>query len=351
MLILRPIALSDLDALLSLASRTGFGLTTLPHDPELLRRRIQDSQRGFLRMAEEPNRPAGETYLFVLEDLSSSQVVGTVGIISKVGGFDPFWAYRIEKSLHVSETLGVKKEIEFLSLVMEHDGPCEIGSLFLSPDFRRRGAGRLLSLGRFHFMAEHSRHFDPVVIAEMRGVIDENGRSPFWESLGRHFFDIDFATADYQFMKDRKFIAELMPKHPIYIPLLRREAREVIGKVHEQTEPALKLLEHEGFKFWGMVNIFDGGPVVRCPLTDIRTVRESMLTKVARIVADEMESAPFVLSNARLDFRACVCCLAILPGKGVQIKTETAEALRLREGDAVRISPLRGTITEQGVPQ
>jgi len=153
MVVIRPINLSDLPALESLSALTGFGLTTLPRDQKLLRKRIRDSLHGFEKLSDE-DPPGGETYLFVLEDLETGKVVGTSGIVSKVGGFEPFYAYRIETSIHASQQLNVRKEIRTLHLVEEHDGPCEIGSLFLSPDYRKDGNGRLLSLARFLFMAE-----------------------------------------------------------------------------------------------------------------------------------------------------------------------------------------------------
>ena len=63
--------------------------------------------------------------------------------------------------------LDVRKEIQTLALVEEHNGPCEIGSLFLHPDYRRNGTGRMLSASRFLFMAEHKHRFETQVIAEM----------------------------------------------------------------------------------------------------------------------------------------------------------------------------------------
>src|SRR5262249_2187424 len=157
-------------------------------DAKLLRKRIRESLRGFEHLADE-DAPKGETYLFVLEDIENHKVVGTCGVVSKVGGFEPFYAYRVETSVPESNQLNVRNEIGTLPLVEEHDGPCEIGSLFLSPSYRKDGNGRLLSLSRFLFMAEHREYFDPVVIAEMRGVVDDQGQSPFWDALGRHFFD------------------------------------------------------------------------------------------------------------------------------------------------------------------
>ena len=83
--------------------------------------------------------------------------------------------------------------------------------------------------------------------------------------------------------QSKKFIADLMPKHPIYIPLLPTEAREVIGKVHDNTRPALAVLEKEGFEFRNLVDIFDGGPTMHCSIDQIRAIRESQAGTVANI--------------------------------------------------------------------
>lgn len=339
MLIIRPIVLSDLKQLESLSADTGYGLTTLPRDGKLLARRIKASLRGFEKLVDD-DRPRGETYLFVLEDLSTGRIVGTSGIVAKVGGFDPFYAYRIETTVHESKMLNVHTEIRVLHLDKEHDGPCEVGSLFLTPGYRRSGAGRLLSLSRFLFMAQFPEYFDPEVIAEMRGVVDEQGRSPFWDALGRHFFDIDYPTADYLSMVNKRFIADLMPKHPIYIPLLPPEAQAVVGKVHEQTEPAMKMLEDEGFRKSGRVDIFDGGPVVRCALADIRSVRSSVLAPVSEVVDEPMTSEMHLICNARQDFRACLGPLQLLPDATVRIGIQQAMALGAHVGHSVRfVSP------------
>lgn len=339
MVIIRPVHPDDIDSLMDLSSQTSFGLTTLPHDRPLLKRRIKESQRGFSRMAD---KPGGETYLFVMEDLEKKKVVGTAGIVSKVGGFEPFYSYRIVSTLAESKMLKVRKEISALHLVEEHNGPSEIGSLFLAPDARKGANGRLLSLSRFVFIADHRQFFDPVVLAEMRGVIDEKGGSVFWDALGRHFFEIDFPKADSLVMKDKQFIADLMPKHPIYIPLLPKTAQDVIGRVHSETVPAIKLLESEGFAFTGMVDIFEAGPIVSCATDEIRTVRESRASVIHKVAPKDIESDLFIISNTYSQgFRATAAPLNLVPGKGIEITRETAHALDLKKGDAVRIAPLR----------
>ncbi len=338
MIFIRPVDISDLGPLSALADQTLFGLTTLPRDRELLRERIHESRRSF---ESNTKKPRGETYLFVMEDRRTGRVVGTSGIDAKVGGFEPFYAYQIETTMHESKVLNIRKEIRMLHLLQEHSGPSEIGSLFLSPEYRQRGNGRLLSLFRFIFMAEFRERFESQVIAEMRGVVDENGGSPFWEALGRHFFDVDFPRANYLSMKDKRFIAELMPIHPIYIDLLPEEAQAVIGEVHPNTRPALRMLQKEGFQFSGMVDIFEGGPIMSSPLENIRTVRERARTTVTEITNEDVPSDELLLTNADPDFRACVGSIAFVPDGGARINKTTAEALLLKAGDEMCFSPLR----------
>lgn len=337
MLLIRPVTLEDVDPLLVLAHHTGFGLTTLPRDRAMLERRVRDSLRAF--DANENDAPRGDAYLLVMEDRAAGELVGTSGMVAKVGGFEPFYAYRIETSVHESTTLGVRKEIQTLHLVLEHDGPCEIGSLFLHPDHRHSGNGRALSLARFLFMADHPSLFDPRVIAEMRGVIDRDGRSAFWDAVGRHFFDIDFPKADYLSIVNKEFIGDLMPRHPIYIPLLPPEAQAVIGQVHDETRPAKHILELEGFRFSGMVDIFEAGPVMRCQRDAIRTVRDSHLTLVRDVVDAPVEGPVHLMSNTRRAFRACHAPYATRE-RGLRLTRDVADALQVTPGDTVRHVPL-----------
>jgi arginine N-succinyltransferase len=339
MLVIRPVRGSDLDEILTLAGLTAFGLTTLPRDANWLAGRIRDSEEGFRRLADE--RPRGEAYLFVMEETTTGRVVGTAGIVSKVGGFEPFYAYRIETSVHESKMLGIRKQIQTLHLVKEHDGPCEIGSMFLHPKHRARGAGRALSLARFLFIAEHPWSFDETVIAEMRGVIDDAGRSEFWDAVGRHFFEIDYPKADYLSLLNKRFIADLMPQHPISIPLLPPAAQAVIGRVHPQTEPALAILQGEGFRATGMVDIFEAGPIVSCPRDELRTVRESERASVVALTAAAAGAGDTIAGTAGAGFRACLTSLEQRPG-GVALPGDVAAALGVGVGDTIRFGRLRG---------
>lgn len=341
MLIVRPAALEDLDALETLAKQTGVGLTTLPPDRKLLRRRIKASLASFDKLVEEPDSPAGEAYLFVMEDLAGSRIVGVCGIFSKTGGYEPFYSYRVETERFRSEQIGIDKEVPILKLHEDHNGPSEVGSLFLHPDYRRSGSGRFLQLVRFLFVAEYPSLFESTIITEIRGVSDEQGNSPFWDALGRHFFGIDFKQADYLSVVNKKFIAELMPDHPIYITMLPESARAVIGKPHEQSRKAVENLKAEGFTYSNAVDIFDAGPCYACERDVIRTVRESRRAIVAGRSDSSVSAEQFMICRTQAPFRAVASGILIEPPDRLVLPGEVIEALGVDIGASVRYVALK----------
>ena len=344
MLVVRRVYEDDLDSLFDLIQKSEFGLTTLKISKWTLAARIEKSVFAF---QQKNSSPDGLPYVFVMEDLSKGLIVGTCSVYSKVGGFEPQYHYQIKQSRHISEDLNLENYIDVLHLHEVHDGPSEIGSLFLSPDYWGRGYGRLLSLSRFLFMADFKQRFETEVIAEMRGVVDEHGKSPLWSALGSYFFQIDFPKADTLSSKSKKFIADLMPKHPIYIPLLPQEAQVVIGQVHDNTRPALAVLNKEGFEFGDLVDIFDGGPTVHCETENIRTIRESRtgtvksIKQASKSQTDSPPATKFeMISNCQLDYR---CCMGEInwSDAGAEIDEASARGLNLTIGDAVRSVTIR----------
>ncbi|MGE6460021.1 arginine N-succinyltransferase, partial [Klebsiella quasipneumoniae] len=239
-MLFRPVRENDLDDIVRLAARAGVGMTSLPHDAGRLAARIRRSIDTFAGAL-----PRGQQgFLFVLEDTTLSRVVGVSAIEVAVGLDEPFYNFRIQKTVRASKALGVYKPQELLNLSYDHTGHSELCTLFLDPEYQRNRNGLLLSKARFLFIAAFREWFSPHLFAELRGCSDEQGQSPFWDALGHHFFEIPFADADRLTGTGMKtFIAELMPAYPIYISLLPENARQVIGQVHPNTAPARAILE------------------------------------------------------------------------------------------------------------
>ncbi len=334
MMVIRPIERGDLSALMQLAGKTGGGLTSLPVDEKTLSARIERSLQTW-----QGTLPKGEQgYVFVLEEAATGTVAGICAIEVAVGLNDPWYNYRVGTLVHASKELNVYNALPPLFLSNDHTGSSELCSLFLDPDWRKEGNGYLLSKSRFLFMAAFRDRFNEKVVAEMRGVIDETGFSPFWQSLGERFFSMEFSKADYLCGTGQKaFIAELMPKHPIYTHFLSPEAQAVIGQVHPQTAPARAVLEKEGFRYRNYVDIFDGGPTLECDIDRVRAIRKSRLVEVAEGQPAPGEWPACLVANEQYDqFRATLVCVDPECERLV-LTAAQLDALKCRAGDRIRM--------------
>lgn len=345
-MIIRPIAHSDLAVLQQIAVESGPGFTSLVDDRDFLTRKIQRSIDSFQRQV---TQPGNESYLFVLEDEETGEVIGTTGIAASVGLDSPLYHYHRSRVVHHSRELGLFRRMEVLNMCNHYTGCSEICTLFLRPKFRRAHAGKLLSKVRFLFMAQNPQRFASTVIAEMRGVSDANGQSPFWNWLRDCFVDLDFATVTQMVgAGNNRFIAELMPKYPLYTHLMSEQARQVIGQVHEHTRPALHMLESEGFRHKGYVDLFDAGPTVEAELSQIHSVRDSMECRIQAVAsatpviprnqAKSRDNLLLVANTSVPGFRATVTDQATyLPQHNLlQLPSQLAEQLDLRDGGTAR---------------
>ncbi|PJE79026.1 Arginine N-succinyltransferase [invertebrate metagenome] len=337
-MIIRPVTVNDYDALWQLSHHTGIGFTSLHPDKKTIKTKIERTIAAF-----SSDTPADEAlYLFVMEHSQSGQVVGICGIESAVGLSNPWYNYRIEKQVHSSTELGIYSDIETLSLCSDHTGHSELCTLFLMPAMRRSYHGHLLSKSRFLFMAAHTQRFSDNIFAELRGYSDLNGESPFWNGLGRHFFHMDFNDADEHVGSSPHFITDLMPRHPIYTNLLPKAARTIIGQTHDNTVPARKMLESEGFEYNHYINIFDAGPLLDAKLKAIRTVKESQQMTVHVDDKQHSDLTPWLLANGQRDnFRCISGSISLASHDAITINSSQAKALQVTTGETLTLSPLK----------
>lgn len=334
MLVIRPVRSSDHAELLNLAELAGIGMTSLPPDSYVLEQKIQRAVASFQG---KPDYKGGETFLFVLEDDETGELVGTTGIVAHVGLRKPFYSYKLSMIVQASQVVDVYSEQQVLHMVNDYTGASEIGSLFLKKDYRRDKIGMFLSRSRYLMMAQFPDIFSDLVIAEIRGVHDDDGNSPFYEHLCKHFFKMEFTKADMvHATKGGQFISDLMPKYPIYVNLLDEPAQAVIGKPFTSSAPAMKMLEREGFTHEGYVDVFDAGPSMQSETKAIKTIQESQLLEVA-IVEESVKTDKWIISNTVVsDFRVVFAPLEIIEGKACICKN-VAAALRVQPGDRIRV--------------
>ncbi len=279
--VIRAATPGDLQHLYEMAKRTGGGFTNLPPDRKALTAKLERSAEGFARTEDEVG---DDLFVFVLENVATAEVRGTCQVFSSVGQKWPFYSYRIGALTQHSEELGRTFRADILNLSTDLEGASEVGGLFLHPGERAGGLGMLIARSRYLFIAAHRARFADRCIAELRGVIDEAGGSPFWDGVAGRFFGMTFQDADeFNAKFGNQFIADLMPKHPVYIAMLTEAARHVIGMPHPSGRAAMRMLEVEGFAWENYIDIFDGGPTMTVRTDQIRSVREAQVQTVTGI--------------------------------------------------------------------
>lgn len=321
----------DLDALYDLAKLTGGGFTNLPADRDTLAAKLESSAAGFSR---EGDQQSGDLYIFMLEEHATGRIRGTCQVFGEVGTTQPFYSYRITTLTQHSKELNRTFRNQLLNLVTDLEGSSEVGGLFLHPGERAGGLGLLLARSRYLFIRQHRARFGERTLAELRGVMDQAGHSPFWDALAGRFFGMSFPEADdFNAVHGTQFIADLMPSTPIYIDMLPESARAVIGQPHPSGRAALRMLEKEGFVWDNYVDIFDGGPTVIANTDEIKSVREADQLGFAGIAGAD-EGTEMLVATGQLDgFRCCYASGVRGDDGSIRLDAQSAEMLELNKGD------------------
>ncbi len=323
---------TDLQPLYEMAKLTGGGFTNLPPDKTALTAKLERSSEAYARQPSD-GTIADELFVLVLENVATGEVRGTCQIFTSVGQTWPFYSYRMGTITKHSRELARTFRAEVLNLVNDLEGSSEVGGLFLHPGERAGGLGLLLARSRYLFIRTHRTRFADRLLAELRGIIDEAGGSPFWDGVAGRFFGMNFQDADeFNGINGNQFIADLMPKNAVYTAMLTDSARSVIGLPHPSGRAAMRMLENEGFAFESYIDIFDGGPTMTVRTDHVRTIREAQDSTVVGI--GDAGEASLVSVGTLAEFRACTGRVAAVEG-GVTVEAEVASALRIEPGDTI----------------
>ncbi|WP_460533118.1 arginine N-succinyltransferase [Chitinimonas naiadis] len=335
--LLRPSTPDDLPDLERFGAASAFGVNSLPSDRERLRQKLLLSQQSFQNREDTSGE---ERYLFVLEDLASGRVIGTSGIAATAGFNDRFYSYRNEYLVHTSEALGEVHRLHTLHLCHDLTAYSLLTSFYIEPEYEHTLAPQLLSRARLLFIAEFAERFSDRIAAESPGLCDELGHCPFWDAVGRRFFNMDYPQIEQLCGgRSKSFIADLMPHSPIYVPLLPEAAQWSLGQLHPDAELPFSILLDEGFEAETYLDIFDGGPIVESRIALLKTVREGCRTRALPGQAVGV-GTPHLVTNAGLEsFRATIAP-ALLTADGLTLPEAASKLLNIGTGAVIRTAPL-----------
>lgn len=330
----RSVNHDDLQQLTDLAKQ--FNLLNLPGDKKVLSEKIARSEASF---AGELPKDKSE-YIFVVEDVEEKMVVGSSLIIAKHGNEEvPHCYFKILKRDHFSQDLGLGFIHQVLRFQLDTDGPTEIGGLLVDRAYRRRPErlGKQISLSRFVYMGLNPERFEERVLCELTPPLTEEGRSEFWEALGRRFTGLPYQEADMLSQTNKEFIESLFPEEDIYMSLLDAKARLVLGRVGEATKPAQHLLESIGFEYLEEVDPFDGGPHYGAKTKDILPIKQGQ-----KVILGEFKDATYknqgMVGFGSNDIRCILTGYEIREGV-VSIPPKSRDLLKLDLDHEVFVSP------------
>ncbi len=334
MLVVRAARSGDHDAFVKLAGAAGPGFTSLALEADALSAKLVNSEKAFDGKLSDPS---DSVYQLMLEESETGEVLGTSAVKAMVGVKKPYFDFKVFTFAQASTEAERRFDMDAMMLVNDFAGSTEVGSLFVRDGLRGTGAGGLTAKARYMLVAAARESFGKRILSELRGVVDDNGDSIFFEHVTRPFFRMSFEEADrLSAATDNQFILDLMPQHLIYVDLLPREAREVIGKTHPQGVNALRMLEIEGLRYERYIDIFDGGPLVSCGMDEVATIRDSRLMTVSSGGGAGEAVRTLVSNDRKQDFR-CVYATAHAAGDALRLDEEARRALDVSDGDTVRI--------------
>jgi arginine N-succinyltransferase len=234
--------------------------------------------------------------------------VGTSGIAAAAGFNDRFYSYRNEFIVQASAELGARNRIHTLHLCHDLTGVTLLTGFHIDASLAHTLAPQLLSRGRLMFIAQFAERFSDRIAAENPGLSNEQGACPFWDAVGRRFFNMDYPAAERLGggRNHKAWIAGLMPQSPIYVPLLPEQAQWALGQLHPVGGLPFSILMDEGFDGESYVNLFDGGPTADGRLPLLKTVARRRRV-LARVQADAPAATGtcHLVANTRSDaFRA-----------------------------------------------
>ncbi|OON60323.1 arginine N-succinyltransferase [Massilia sp. KIM] len=337
MYVVRPVDVADIGALEAMAALSMPGVHTLPRTREGI---VAFVERSLASFAAHVDIPSEESYLFVLEDLASREVVGTAAIHASAGSNGTYFAFRNDVIQQVSRDLNISHSVHALTLCSELTACSQLSGFYLRHRERAGLEAALLSRARLLYAVQAPHRFGDRFFVPLAGRLDADGQSAFWNALGRKFFKMDFLDAERVIggARNRTLIVELMPHYPVYVPLLPGDAQAAMGQIHPSGELAFNLLTQEGFEADQYIDIFDGGPILQAHRNSLRSFCGSQLRRVenAGLAAAPESLVNYAVASTERNFRAVIAaCPPCETSQALCLPREAQQALGVAAGDNV----------------
>ncbi len=316
---------------MSLAALAGPGFTSLPVDEAKLHSMLAGSRAAA--------GGADGAIVLAMSERRSGAIAGCAAV-KRGGPKRPGFAnFRIldkndgsAKSLQISD--------DYCALT-------EIGALFVHPDFRSGGAGKALAQSRYMYIATAPHSFGDTVFAELRGVIGADGDSPFFEAACRPWLGMSFMEADRICASgENDRLVAMLPAQPISTRDFPDAALHAIGACHDSGKAARAMLEREGFRFDGVIDLLDGGALVAAKTKSLTSLRLSRTVHL-KSAPEESGDQDLLFATMRATSFRCISGRGSLTEDAVICSERIRSALEISDGELVNVSPLSSRATSR----
>jgi arginine N-succinyltransferase len=254
-----------------------------------------------LRRAQVALPRAAHERLFVAQaiaedDPAESRLLASVRLLPAIGLELPRYTYHVGCTVHAAPDLKLFHRQRTLLLGNDHTGASELADLACARDdlplADQAAALRLVVHAALLAVARARPHYAAQLIAEMPGPRDSAGQSPFWQGLGRQFYDGDPAQAAARLGADwRSHVAALLPRHLVYTSFLSAAAQAAVAQVDAAQRVLREVLEEAGLHYGHHVAIDDGGPVLEADVDALPATTTARVWNVAQAASGSGTSA------------------------------------------------------------
>jgi arginine N-succinyltransferase len=245
--------------------------------------------------------PGTETLAVVARAVDGQQqVLATLQLVPAVGLDLPRAAWHVGCAVHAAPELRLHHRQLTLLLGHDHTGASELAALAWQagdlPQPTRVAALRLLVRAALLRLASQRSRFAPRLIAELPGVRDAQGRSPFWDGLGRHFYAGDPAEAAARHGPAwRSHVASLLPRQLVYASFLTPAAQAAIARADPASALLREVLEESGLRYGHHVAVDDAGPVLEAETDALPGVSQARPLRLQRADAPPAGAMPWLV--------------------------------------------------------
>jgi arginine N-succinyltransferase len=208
----------------------------------------------------------GGNGLWVCAETGDGRLLAALQVQPALGHSRPRYSFHLGRVVHAAPELGLHQVQTTLQLGHDATGEAEFSGLYLAPELTNSDAGDALLDDLLQLaLAQLPRSANGLVVVELPGWREPDGRSPFWDGLVRQFLPAGAPDAGQLMSRFgpgfASHLGALLPRQLIHATFLPQDAQEALGRCDAGYEPWRRALLRAGFADWRHCRIEDGGPV------------------------------------------------------------------------------------------